>query len=169
VLFSEYLQMMFDLQILAMQADLTRVATFMYGREASLRTYAEIGVPESHHPLTHHRGDKESIEKFTRINCFHAEQFAVFLGKLQRTKDGDGTLLDHTMVVYGSALSDGNAHSHEDVPMVLAGGPFAHGGHIAYPAGTPVTNLYLTLLDRLGVRPESVGDSTGRLEHLTGL
>ena len=172
VLFTDYLKLMFDLQILAMQADLTRVITFMYGREASQRTYGEIGISDPHHPLTHHRGNKEWIEKVTRINVYHAEHFAYFLGKLKSTRDGDGSLLDHSMVLYGSGISDGNAHSKVNLPLVLAGrgsGTLKPGRHIVYPASTPMSNLFLTMLDRMGVHPESVGDSTGRLGELTSV
>ena len=164
--FADYLQLMFDLQVLAMRADLTRVMTCMIGREASLRTYGEIGVPESHHPLTHHGGNPESIEKVARINVYHAAQFAAFLGKLGTAEDGDGTLLDRATVIYGSGISDGNKHTHENLPVVLAGrgGGFALGRHVAYPPGTPLTNLFLSVLDRMDVRPGSIGDSTGMLE-----
>ncbi len=172
VLFADYLKLMFDIQVLAMQADLTRTATFMIGREGSQRTYNEIGIAEPHHPLTHHRGNPDNIEKITRINTFHAEQFAYFLGKLKSTQDGDGTLLDHSMIVYGSGISDGNAHSKVNLPVVLAGrgnGALKPGRHIAFPKGTPMTNLYLTLLDRMDVHPETIGDSTGKLQHITDL
>jgi hypothetical protein len=172
VLFADYLKLMFDIQVLAMQADLTRTATFMIGREGSQRTYEEIGIPEAHHPLTHHRGNKEFIEKVTQINTFHATQFAYFLGRLKATKEGDGTLLDHSMVVYGSGIADGSSHSHENLPILIAGrgnGALESGRYVQYPKGTPTTNLWLTLLDRMDVHPESVGDSTGRLEHLTSL
>ena len=172
VLFSDYLKLMFDIQLLAIQADLTRVATFMIGREGSQRTYEEIGISEPHHPLTHHRGAADNIEKITRINTFHAEQFAYFLGKLKSTREGDGTLLDHSMVVYGSGIADGNQHSHENLPMLVAGrgnGGLKPGRYLTYPKGTPTTNLWLTLLDRMDVHPESVGDSTGRLDHLAGI
>lgn len=172
VLYAEYLRLMFDIQLLAMQADLTRTATFMFGREGSQRTYEEIGISEAHHPLTHHRGDKGSIEKVTRINTFHAEQFAYFLGKLKTTKEGDGTLLDHSMVVYGSGIADGSEHSHNNLPILLAGrgnGALKQGRYLTYPKGTPTTNLWLTLLDRMDIHPETIGDSTGRLEHLTDL
>jgi hypothetical protein len=169
--FREYLGLMYDLQHLAFQADLTRVATLMVGREGSLRVYPEIGIPDPHHPLTHHRNNPDFIEKVTRINCLHVELFAEFLGKLKATPDGDGTLLDHSMIVYGSGLGDGNRHTHENLPVLLAGrgGGMKAGRHLVYPDGTPMTNLYLTLLDRMGVRPETVGDSTGKLEHLTEL
>jgi hypothetical protein len=170
VLFSDYVKLMYDLQVLAFQTDTTRISTLMIGREGSNRVYPEAGVPESHHPITHHRNIPEWVEKVTKINVFHAEQFAYFLGKLKGTPDGDGTLLEHTMVVYGSGLSDGNQHVHADLPIVLAGhgdGSLKPGRHIAYPKGTPITNLYMTVLDRVGVKPESIGDSTGKVEHLT--
>jgi len=172
VLFADYLKLMFDIQLLAMQADMTRSLTFMVGREGSQRTYDEIGIPEPHHPLTHHRGNKEFIEKVTQINSFHATQFAYFLGKLKATKEGDGTLLDHSMVVYGSGIADGSEHSHVNLPMIVAGrgnGALKPGRFLKYASGTPTTNLWLTLLDRMDVHPEIVGDSTGRLEHLTDI
>jgi hypothetical protein len=129
-------------------------------------------VPDPHHPLTHHRNNPEWIEKVAKINCLHTELFAYFLAKLKATPDGDGTLLDHAMIVYGSGLSDGNRHTHENLPVLLAGrggGSLKPGRHIGYPRGTPMTNLYLALLDRLGVQPEKIGDSTGKLEHLSDL
>ena len=172
VLFSEHLKLMFDLLAAAFQGDLTRVSTMMVGREGSTRTYADIGVPDQHHPVTHHRGDPALIEKVTKINCFHAEQFAYFLGKLKATRDGEGSLLDRTMIVYGSAIADGNAHSHNDLPVLVAGhgdGSIKGGRYLTYPRGTPMTNLYLTLLDKAGVHPEKIGDSNGRLEHLTDI
>jgi hypothetical protein len=141
----------------------------MMGREGSLRTYPEIGVPDPHHPLTHHRGNPEWIEKVTKVNTLHMELFAGFIGKLKATPDGDGSLLDHSMIVYGSGLSDGNRHTHDDLPVLLVGrgGNFRLGSHVAYPKDTPMTNLYLTLLDRMGVQVEKLGDSTARLEGLT--
>jgi hypothetical protein len=168
--FPEYLRLMYDLQVIAFQADLTRVATMMVGREGSLQTYPDIGVPDPHHPLTHHQNNPEWIEKVARINAHHVEQFAHFVARLKATPDGEGTLLDHSMVVYGSALSDGNRHTHEDLPVLLVGrggGRLRTGRHVVYAKQTPMTNLYLTLLDHMGVRPEKIGDSTGRLEHLT--
>jgi hypothetical protein len=166
--FADYVKMMFDLQVVAFQADLTRVTTMMFGREGSLQSYPEIGVPDSHHPLTHHRGNPEFVEKVTRINAFHLELFAHFVERLKATPDGDGSLLDHAMVVYGSAISDGDRHTHDDLPVLLLGrGAGGRAGrHLVYPKDTPLTNLYLTLLDRMGVRAESIGDSTGKLEHL---
>lgn len=171
VLFSDYLKLMFDLQLLAIQADLTRVTTFMYGREGSLRTYNEIGIPDPHHPTSHHGGDPEKIEKITRINTFHAEQLAYFLGRLKATPEGDGTLLDHSMILYASAIADGSSHTHVDLPVLVAGhgNGLKTGQHIRYAKGTPFTNLLMTLLDRMDVRPEKIGDSTGKLEYLTDL
>jgi hypothetical protein len=168
--FADHVALMFDLQALAFQADVTRVATMMIGREGSVRTYPEIGVSDPHHPLTHHRNNAEWIEKVTQINVFHMQLFAKFIAKLAATPDGDGTLLDHSMIVYGSGIADGNRHTHLDLPVLLlgnGGGALHPGRHIAYPKDTPMTNLYLTLLDRVGVRPESIGDSTGHIEHLT--
>ena len=168
--YQEYVKLMFDLQIIALQTDLTRVSTMMMGREGSLRTYPEIGVPDPHHPLTHHGGKTDWIEKVTQVNVFHAGLFAYFLQKMKETPDGDGSLLDHSMIVYGSGLSDGDRHTHEDLPVLLFGrgdGSLRPGRHIVYPQDTPMTNLFLTLLDRMGVQPEKIGDSTGRIEHLT--
>jgi hypothetical protein len=168
--FADYVKLMFDMQVVAFQADVTRVATMMIGREGSLQTYPEIGVPDSHHPLTHHRGQPDFVDKVSKINTFHAELFAHFIAKLKATPDVDGTLLDNTMVVYGSAISDGDKHTHEDLPVLLVGrgaGRVKPGRHVVYPRDTPLTNLYLTLLDGMGVRPESIGDSNGKLEHLS--
>ena len=170
--FAEYVKLMFDMQVVAFQADVTRVASMMIGREGSLQTYPEIGVPDSHHPLTHHRQQPDFVDKVSKINTFHAELFAYFLGRLKATPDADGTLLDNTMIVYGSAISDGDKHTHEDLPVLLAGrgaGRLKPGRHVVYKRDTPLTNLYLTLLDGMGVRPEAIGDSTGKLEHLSGL
>jgi hypothetical protein len=172
ILFPDYAKLMYDLLVVAFQADLTRVATLMIGREGSMRVYPEIGIPDPHHPLTHHRNNAEWIEKVAQINCLHTELFAYFIGKLKSTQDGAGTLLDHAMIVYSSGLSDGNRHTHEYLPVLLAGrggGGLKPGRHIVYKPGAPITNLYLTLLDRMGVRPEKMGDSTGHLDHLAGL
>jgi len=170
--FADHVHLMFDLMTLAFQADLTRISTFMICREGSTRTYREIGVSDAHHPLTHHRNNPEWIEKVTKINCFHLEQFAYFINKLKSTPDGDGTLLDRMMVVYGSGLSDGNQHTHNELPVVLAGagnGALRPGRHVRYPKETPMNNLYVAMLDHMGVPPEKIGDSTGELEHLTDL
>ena len=141
--FPEYAKLMYDLQVLAFQSDLTRVST-LSSAGGSMRVYPEINVPDPHHPLTHHRNNAEWIEKVKKINCLHTELFAYFLNKLKTTPDGDGTLLDHSMIVYGSGLSDGNRHSHEDLPVLLAGrgdGSLKPGRHIVYPKGTPMTNV----------------------------
>jgi hypothetical protein len=170
--FVDHVRLMFDLMILAFQADLTRISTFMICREGSTRTYREIGVSDAHHPLTHHRGNPEWIEKVAKINCFHLEQFAYFVGKLKSIPDGDGTLLDRMMVVYGSGLADGNQHTHNDLPVAIAGGgngALRLGRHVRYPKETPMTNLYVAMLDHMGVTPEHIGDSTGELQHLVDL
>jgi hypothetical protein len=171
VLYADYVNLMFDLQLVAFQTDSTRIVTLMMGREGSMRTYPEIGVPDPHHPLTHHRGNAEWIERVTKVNVMHMEQFAGFLTKLKATPDGDGTLLDHSMVIYGSGLSDGNRHTHEDLPVVIAGhgAGFRGGEHLVCPKDTPMTNLFLTLLDRMGVHEERIGDSTGRFDVVAGL
>lgn len=170
VTYEEHARLMFDLQVIAWQADLTRVTTFMMGREGSNQTYRAAGVPEAHHGISHHMGDAAKIEKLTKINTHHAELFAYFLGRLQATPDGDSSLLDHSMIVYGSSLSDGNQHLHHDLPILLAGrgaGKVRSGQHLRYPKDTPLTNLYLTMLDKCGVQPEKIGDSTGKIEHLS--
>src|SRR6185503_16010434 len=167
--FAEYLKLMYELQVIAFQADLTRVATLMVGREGSLQSYPEIGVPDPHHPLTHHQNNPDWIEKITKVNTFHTELFSKFIGKLHSMPEGDGTVLDHSIIVYGSGISDGNEHTHEDLPVLLVGGGGGVQGnrHVVYEANTPMTNLYLTLLDRIGVRQESIGDSTGQIAHLS--
>lgn len=170
--FADHVKLMFDLMTLAFQADVTRISTFMICREGSTRTYREIGVNDAHHPLTHHRNNPEWIEKVAKINCFHLEQFAYFVDKLKSTPDGDGALLDRVMVVYGSGLADGNQHTHNDLPVLLAGagnGALRPGRHVQYPKETPMTNLYVAMLDHMGITPEHIGDSTGELEHLTDL
>lgn len=169
---TEHARLMFELLALAFQTDSTRVATVLIGLEQSPRAYPEIGIPEAHHGLTHHQGDKEKIEKVTKINMFHAQQFAWLLNKLKSTPDGDGSLLDHTMVTYGSGFSDGNAHDHANLPIVLAGranGQLKPGRHVRYPAETPMTNLFTAMLDRMGVPVESFGDSNGKLGYLSDL
>jgi hypothetical protein len=170
--FREYAKLMFDLQLIAFQTDLTRVTTLVLAREGSMRVYPEIGIPDPHHPLTHHRNNEDWIEKVKQINCLHTELFAYFLGKLKSTEEGEGNLLDHSMIVYGSGLGDGNRHTHEKLPILLAGrgdGSLKPGRHVVYEKKTPMTNLYLTLLDRMGIQPEKIGDSTGKVEHLTEL
>jgi hypothetical protein len=166
-LFSDYVKLMFDLQVIAFQSDLTRVSTMMIGREGSVRTYPEIEVPDPHHPLTHHRGHPDFIEKVTKINCFHVQLFASFVAKLRATPDGDGSLLDHSTILYGGALSDGNAHSNVNLPLLVAGqaGSQRIGGrHLQLAQPTPVSNLFLTMMNSMGVTSEAFADSTGMLD-----
>ena len=168
--FGQHTRLMFDLMTVAFQADLTRIITFMFGTELSNRVYREIGISEAHHGLTHHRGDPEKIEKVTQINRFHVAQFAYFLSALGAIQDGDGSLLDHSMVVYGGGISDGNRHEHHDLPILLAGrghGKLGPGRHITYPSETPMANLLVTLLAQMDVAAGELGDSTGTLGHLT--
>jgi hypothetical protein len=168
--FKEHAELMFDLQVIALQCDLTRIITFMMGHEQTNRAYSEIGIPDSHHPVTHHGGNAEKIAKVIKINTFHIQSFAYFLQKLRSTPDGNGNLLDHSMIVYGSGLSDGNMHLHDNLPILLAGGGAGQikgGRHLRYPKGTPMPNLYLSLLDKVGVPVESLGTSTGKLENLS--
>jgi Protein of unknown function (DUF1552) len=170
--FAEYLKLMLDLTALAFQADLTRVVTLMLGREGSLRTYNEIGVPDGHHPLSHHGNRPDWLARLSKINQYHTQLFAPFIEKLKTTPEGDGTLLSHSMILYGGALSDSNRHIHENLPILLFGrgdGSLKPGRHVVYQQPTPMTNLYLTMLDRMGVKQETIGDSTGKVEHLSEL
>jgi hypothetical protein len=172
--FEDHLGMMFDLQVLAYQADITRVISFMLGRELSQRTYPQAGIADAHHGLTHHQGNQEKIAKVVVINTYHAKMFARFLEKLRSTSDADGSLLDHTLILYGGGISDGNLHSHSPLPALIAGGAgmgLKGGRHLRYPDHTPMSNLLLTMLDKVGVKTESFGDSTGELDldHLSGV
>lgn len=170
--FEEHVRLMSDLITIAFQADLTRVVTLMYSREGGNRTYRSIGVPDAHHGLSHHQNDPEKMARLQMIDRHHVATFAYLLGKLRAAQDENGSLLDHSMVVYGSSLSDSNAHTHDDLPTLLAGGgggTLRGGRHLRYPDGTPMTNLFLTLLDRLGVHRDRIGDSTGRIAHLSAL
>jgi hypothetical protein len=165
--YAEHSRLMYNLQALALQADLTRVITMMVGRESSIRAYDQIGIPESHHQLSHHRNDPAALAKLTRIQTYHIGFFAEFIAKLQATPDGDASLLDRSMIVYGAGISDSNRHIHEKLPVLIVGkgnGALNTGRHIDFQRNTPVTNLHLALLERLGVRPERLGDSTGLLE-----
>ncbi len=163
--FGEHAKLMFDLLALAYETDLTRVATFMMGREITGRTYPEIGVPDAHHPISHHQKDPVKLEKLRKINRYHVELFTKFIERLASTPDGDGTLLDHSMIIYGAGMSDSNTHGSYDLPIMLAGGAAGTGGrHTKYAKDTPLANLHLTLLDRMGVPVENLGNSTGRLE-----
>jgi hypothetical protein len=167
--FEEHARLMFDLQLLAYQTDLTRVFTFMFGREFSGRTYPEIGVPDAHHPTSHHKNDPEKLAKLIKVNTFHMTHFAYFLEKLKSTPDGDGSLLDHVLLIYGAGMSDGNQHLHKNLPIVLAGGAGGQlkGGRHVRSDHTPVANLHVTLLDKLGGHVDHLGDSTGPLEGLS--
>ncbi|MEE8350106.1 MAG: DUF1552 domain-containing protein [Acidobacteriota bacterium] len=167
--FSAHCKLMMDLQVLAYQTDMTRVITFMMGREQNTRVYDELGIKDAYHPLSHHQNDPDKIAQVHQIDILHSQMFAYFLEKMRSTKDGDGSLLDHSIIVYGSSLSDGNLHVHNDLPILLVGGGSGRingGRHIRYPDDTPTTNLFLTLLDKLGIRLENFGDSNGRLELL---
>jgi len=162
--FGEHATLMFDLLALAYETDLTRVATFMMGREITGRTYPEIGVPDAHHPISHHQKDPVKLEKLRKINRYHVELFTKFIRRLASTPDGDGTLLDHSMIVYGAGMSDSNAHGSYNLPILLAGGaPGSSERHTKYPEDTPLANLHLTLLERIGVPLDALGNSTGRL------
>jgi hypothetical protein len=170
--FTDHIKILFDLMTVALQTDMTRIVTFMIGREGSNRTYREIGVPDPHHGLTHHQDEQAKIDKISKINRFHAEQFAYLLGKMRSVPDGDGTLLDNSMIVYGSSLGDGNRHTHHDLPVLLAGragGTVKAGRHLVYPENTPLNNLFLSMLDRVNIPTETLGDSSGKLEQLSGL
>jgi hypothetical protein len=169
--YPEHIRLMFDLLALAFQGDVTRIATFMYANEGSTKSYAFMGVPEGHHDLSHHSGDPKKHEKIKKINHFHMEQFAYFLNKLASIREGDGTVLDHSMIVYGSGISDGDRHNHDDLPILLAGkgnGTIKTGRHVVYKGNTPLNNLYLSMLDRLDVKIPTLGDSQGRLSGLEG-
>lgn len=168
--YSDHAKLMFDLQVLALQADLTRVITFQLARETSTRTYPEVGVPEPHHPLTHHGNNPAKIAKVAKINGFHVSLFAGFLEKLAVTQDGNGSLLDHTLYLYGSGMGNPNVHDHTNLPILVAGGSatgMRGGRHIKYEEPTPLANLHLTLLDKAGIHLDRFGDSSGRLSELT--
>lgn len=167
--YAQHVRLMFDIMALAFQTDSTRVATFIVAHDGSNRSYPAIGVGDGHHDLSHHGGNKEKKQKIARINQFHMQQFAWFLDRLKSVREGDRTLLDNCMIVYGSGISDGDAHAHYDLPVVLAGGgagSLTPGRHVRYPKDTPMTNLYLSMLERMGVNEERFGDSTGKLSLL---
>jgi hypothetical protein len=169
--YEEHLRLMCDLLVLAFQADVTRVCSFVLANEGSNRPYPFIGVPEGHHDLSHHGGDEKKKAKIRDINRFHVSQLAYLLTKLKSIPEGDGTLLDHCMVVYGSGNSDGNRHNHDDLPVLLAGhgcGTLEPGRHLRYPTETPLNNLWLSLLDRIQIHLPSLGDSSGKLPGLAG-
>lgn len=167
--FDEYMRLMFELQRLAWQTDLTRVITFMVGREISGRTYNEIGIPDAHHPLSHHLDDPAKIATMAKINTYHVSLFAEFVDTLRATPDGDGSLLDHALLLYGAGMSNSNAHAAIDLPIMLVGGAaggVAGGRHLTYRQDTPMANLLVAVMDALGAPVEQVGRSTGRLDAL---
>lgn len=167
--FDEHVKVMFDLQVLAYQADLTRVSTFLMSRETSQRTYPQVGVPDAHHGLSHHGDDPGHLAKLAIIDKYHVELFGYFLKKLAATPDGNGSLLDHSLIVYGSCLSNGNNHSHRNLPTLLAGGgagQVKRNRHLVCPSDTPLTNLQVALLDKVGVRMDRFGDNTGTVSEL---
>ena len=170
--FEAHARLMYDLMALAYQTDMSRVCTYMIGREQSTRTYPEIGVPEPHHPISHHQQRPDYLEKLAKINLFHMKLFVEFLDKLRATPDGDGSLLDNVMLLYGSGLSNPDDHIHHDLPILLAGGGSGQlkgGRHIKYPLDTPLANLHMALLEKMGVAIERIGDSTGRVNLLSAV
>ena len=167
--YADHVRLMFDLQVLALQGDVTRIITFQLARETSNRTYPEIGVPDPHHPLSHHGNDPEKIARMAKINQFHVSLFAYFLEKLKATREGDGTLLDHCLYLYGSGIGNPNVHDHSNLPVIVAGGSatgMKGGRHIKYAKPTPLANLHLTLLDKVGVHLDSFADSKGKVDEL---
>jgi hypothetical protein len=169
--YADHARLMFDLQLLAMQGDVTRVITFQLARETSNRTYPEIGVPDPHHPLSHHGNDPAKIERMSKINAFHVSLFAEYLAKLKATPEGNGTLLDHSLILYGSGIGNPNVHDHVNLPILVAGGAgrVKGGRHIKYAEPTPLANLHLTLLERAGVRMDAFADSKGKIDELLSI
>jgi hypothetical protein len=165
--YADHAKLMFDLQVLALQGDVTRVITFQLARETSNRSYPEIGISEAHHPLTHNGGNAEMLAKVAKINQFHVSLFAYFLEKLKATPDGDGSLLDHTLYLYGSGMSNGDKHDHVNLPILVAGGK--GGRHVRYDKPAPLANLHLTLLNRAGVETDKFADSTGKVAELLSI
>ncbi len=168
--YDDHVRLMCDLQVLACQCDLTRVITLMLGREFSGVTYPQIGVPDAHHPITHHAGEAEKIAKVEKINAYHVTHFAYLLNKMRSTADGDGTLLDHATLLYGTGMGECNAHDPRNIPLIIAGsgaGTLKGGRHIRYPKETPLANLHLTLLSNFDIKRDRIGDSTGPLPALT--
>ncbi len=170
--FEDHAKLMMDLQVIAFQTDMTRVITFMLGKAGSNRPYRAIGIADGHHSLSHHQNDPVKIEKVAKIDAHLVETFTYFLQKMKSTPDGDGTLLDHSLILYGSGLGDANVHTHHELPTAVLGGAAGKikgGRHVNYPKDTPLNNLLLTLLDKAGVRTDHFGDSTGELEYLSGV
>jgi hypothetical protein len=168
--YAEHAKLMMDMLGLAYQTDLTRVSTFMLAKEVSGRSYPEIGVADSHHPVSHHQDEPAKLERLHKINEYHFRQFAYLVDKLSKLPEGDGTMLDYTLFLYGTGISDSNTHFHDDLPIALVGGKAAGikgGRYIRYPKGTPLTNLHATILENMGVSVETFGDSTGKVDRLT--
>jgi Protein of unknown function (DUF1552) len=168
--YQQHVRLMYDVMLLAFQTDTTRVASFIVAHDGSNRPYPFIGISEGHHDISHHGDDPEKKAKIAKINRFHTEQFAYFIKRLKGIQEGTGTLLDNCMIVYGSGIADGNAHAHNDLPVLLAGGgggSITPGRHVRYPKETPMTNLYLSMMDRMGVNADRLGDSTGHLGMLS--
>ncbi|HVJ68376.1 MAG TPA: DUF1552 domain-containing protein, partial [Caulifigura sp.] len=167
---TEHMRLMYDLMVVAFQTDTTRISTFMTASEGSNRTYPEVDVKEAHHQLSHHRNDEEKMVQIQRIDQFLVDQFAYFIDRLKATREGDKSLLDRSMIVYGSGISDGNRHAHDDLPVLMLGkgnGAVATGRHMKIEKETPMTNLFLSMLDRVGASTERLGDSTGKLPGLS--
>ena len=170
--YRDHARLMMDLLALAYQTDLTRISTFMLAREVSGRAYPEIGVSDSHHPLSHHQDEPAKLQRLHQVNEYHLQQFAYLVAKLDALPEGDGTMLDSTLFLYGTGISDSNTHFHDDLPIALVGGKNAGikgGRYIRYPADTPLANLHVSILEKLGVEVEAFGDSTGKLDRLTGV
>jgi hypothetical protein len=168
--YQEHARLMMDMLALAYQTDLTRVSTFMLAKEVSGRSYPEIGVGDSHHPVSHHQDEPAKLERLHKINEYHFRQFSYLVDKLSKLPEGDGNMLDHTVFLYGTGISDSNTHFHDDLPIAVVGGKaagFKGGRYIRYPKGTPLTNLHLTILENMGVSVEAIGDSTGKVGRLT--
>jgi hypothetical protein len=171
-LFEDHAKLMSDLMVVAYQTDMTRVITFMMAREGSNHSFPELGVPEGCHVVTHHQNDPEKIEKAQRVDEHRVKAFSYLVRRLAETQDGDGTLLDHTLLLYGAGIRDGNVHDHIDLPLLLLGGQAAGvkgGHHLRYQPNTPMTNLLVTMLDKAGVPCDRLGDSTGKLNELYGV
>jgi hypothetical protein len=167
----EHVKLMFDLQVLALQADITRVITFQMARETSNRTYPQIGVPDAHHPLSHHTNNPEKLMRLAKVNAYHVLQFAYFIEKLKALPDGDGTLLDHSLFLLGSGMGNPDVHDHINLPIVVVGGAAKTRGalHLKYEQPVALANLHLTLLDKVGVRLDAFADSNGRIEEMLSL
>jgi hypothetical protein len=168
--YAEHAKLMMDMLALAYQTDLTRVSTFMLAKEVSGRSYPEIGVADSHHPVSHHQDEPAKLERLHKINEYHFQQFAYLIDKLSKLQEGNGTMLDNSLFLYGTGISDSNTHFHDDLPIALVGGKAAGlkgGRYIRYAKGTPLTNLFVSMLEFMGVDVDKIGDSTGKVDRLT--